>query len=110
MAPATAPNLTGSEYNSYARTNGSNSTADRLLAAYSEQRRPFERPEPATRARTLATGILELVERSRAVEYGGFAGLPQNRRQRGSRWLGELPIRKDAGVPVGHLFDSARRE
>src|SRR5438067_877760 len=100
MARATGQGSIGSACNAHGR--------NRLLAAYSEQRRSLERSNFAACARALAAGVSDLVERNRAGEYGSFANLPQDGRERGPRWLGELRIRAHARVSLGNLPYTAR--
>ena len=80
----------------------------RLPRENPEQRQPHRGPPRAEGARRLASGLHRLVERHGAGGLPGVAGVSAHRRVGRSQGLGQVRLREDAGIPLGHPACAAR--
>ena len=72
-------------------------------ATHPEQRRPRRRPPAAAGARVVAAEVHRVVEGARAGRLPGQRRLPAHRDLRRPGGLGQLRLREDARLPLGHL-------
>ena len=75
----------------------------RQQRAHPEQRPPLGRQAAPARARGVAAELHLVVEARWALRLPGGRHLPPHRDQRRRRRLGELRLREDARLPLGHL-------
>ena len=82
-------------------------TQRRLLDQDPQQRRPDGRPARAEGAGAMASGLHRLVDDDGAGGLPDLRRLPAHRRLHRPQGLGQVRLREDAGVPLGHPAGAA---